>query len=131
MKRSECLRYRRAIVLGSAVLPDDVAINVPDLFERWRPGTEYTKDQRRSYNGVLYKCLQAHVSQKDWTPDVAVSLWGRVDDPGEEFPEWRQPAGAQDAYAAGAKVSHNEKHWISSVDNNVWEPGVFGWDEVI
>lgn len=23
----------------------------------------------------------------------------------------------------------DEKHWISNVDNSVWEPGVFGWDE--
>jgi hypothetical protein len=27
------------------------------------------------------------------------------------------------------KVSHNDKHWVSDYDNNVWEPGVFGWTE--
>ena len=41
----------------------------------------------------------------------------------------KQPTGAQDAYAKGAKVSHNGKHWVSTADNNVWEPGVYGWDE--
>ena len=33
------------------------------------------------------------------------------------------------AYAQGAKVSHNGKHWISDVAANVWEPGVYGWTE--
>ena len=37
--------------------------------------------------------------------------------------------GAHDAYALGAKVSHKEKHWTSTVANNVWEPGVYGWEE--
>ena len=31
----------------------------------------------------------------------------------------------------GAKVSRNSKHWISDVDNNVWEPGVYGWSEYV
>ena len=47
-----------------------------------------------------------------------------------EFPEWRQPTGAHDAYSKGDKVSHNGKHWVSDVDGNVWEPGVYGWSEV-
>ena len=51
--------------------------------------------------------------------------------PSEEYPEWVQPTGAHDAYAQGAKVSHNGKKWTSNVENNVWEPGVYGWTEVI
>ena len=47
-----------------------------------------------------------------------------------KYPEWRQPTGAHDAYAKGDKVSHNEKHWISEVDGNVWTPGTYGWSEV-
>ncbi len=77
--------------------------------------------------GKLYRVLQAHRSQADWTPDVAVSLFVQINDPGEEWPEWIQPVGAQDAYAKGAKVSHNASHWVSDVDTNVWEPGVYGW----
>ena len=41
-----------------------------------------------------------------------------------------QPTGAHDAYGFGAKVSHNGKKWTSDVENNTWEPGVFGWTEV-
>lgn len=129
MKRYEAIKLRRAIVQGSESLDDVTAMNVPYLFEPWEPGKAYKAGDRRRYGETLYKCLQAHTSQDDWAPDVAVSLWVRVDDPGVEWPEWVQPTGAQDAYANGAKVSHNEKHWVSNTDNNVWEPGVFGWDE--
>lgn len=59
----------------------------------------------------------------------AASLWSVAADPAEEWPEWSQPVGAHDAYAAGDKVSHNDKKWKSTCDGNVWEPGVYGWTE--
>ena len=100
-----------------------------DLFAEWAFPVAYTVGQIRRYNGTLYKCVQAHTSQADWTPDTASSLWSKTSDPAEEWPEWSQPVGAHDAYSKGAKVSHKEKHWISTVDSNVWEPGVYGWEE--
>ncbi len=81
------------------------------------------------YGGRLYKCLQGHTSGEGWQPDTAPSLWVQIADPAEEWPAWSQPIGAQDAYPLGAKVSHGEKHWLSTADNNVWEPGVYGWEE--
>ena len=45
------------------------------------------------------------------------------------MPAWSQPLGAHDAYAAGAKVSHNGQHWTSDINGNVWEPGVYGWTQ--
>lgn len=98
-------------------------------FPAWATGIAYVVGQRVRYNDLLYKCIQAHTSQDDWTPDAAVSLWVRTSDPGEEWPEWIQPTGAHDAYQTGDKVSYNEKHWVSTVDANVWEPGVYGWEE--
>ena len=80
-------------------------------------------------SGSMYKCVQAHTSQAGWEPDKAVSLWSAASDPAEEWPEWSQPVGAHDAYAKGDKVSHNGKHWTSTADANVWEPGVYGWTE--
>lgn len=111
-------------------IDDTDANTVKYLFDAWSgEGVAYAAGDRVLYNDLLYKVLQAHTSQADWTPDTAVSLFVRVDDPGEEWPEWRQPTGAQDAYAKDAKVSHNGKHWTSDVDANVWEPGVYGWTE--
>lgn len=122
---------RRAITLYTKELPDEQAAQLPSLFDSWDgSGMAYKAGDRVQYGDLLYKCLTDHTSQVSWTPDAAPSLWVRIDDPAVEWPEWRQPTGATDAYAKGAKVSHNGKHWISDVDNNVWEPGVSGWTEV-
>lgn len=131
MTRLQAMAYRRVIEKAAKSLDDDYAIEVPQIFPGWEDAWKYTAGDRVCYEGLLYKCLQDHTSQMDWTPDKAVSLWVRVDDPSIEWPEWRQPTGAQDAYAKGAKVSHNEKHWTSDVDSNVWEPGVYGWTEAV
>lgn len=100
-----------------------------DLFAPWAYPIAYTVGQLRRHNNKLYRCVQAHTSQADWTPDTAASLWSVAADPAEEWPAWSQPVGAHDAYAKGDKVSHNGKHWTSSVGSNVWEPGVYGWTE--
>ena len=131
LTREQAIRYRTALVKGSASLTDTDALTAPMLFPRWAVDTAYTTGERLYYNGELYKVLLDHTSQADWTPDVAVSLYVRVDDPSIEWPEWRPPQGAHDAYMAGDKVSHNDKHWISDVDNNVWEPGVSSWTEAV
>lgn len=113
----------------SGGLDEITASEHAELFAEWAYPVAYTVGQLRRYNGTLYKCVQAHTSQADWTPDTAASLWSVAADPAEEWPAWSQPIGAHDAYAKGAKVSHNGKHWTSSVDSNVWEPGVYGWTE--
>ena len=102
-----------------------------DLFAPWAYPINYKIGNIRRYGGTLYKCVQDHTSQADWTPDTASSLWAITADPAEEWPAWSQPVGAHDAYSAGAKVSHQEKHWISDQDGNVWEPGVYGWTETV
>jgi hypothetical protein len=61
-----------------------------------------------------------------WEPGV--SGWS-VQIPGGGTAEWVQPTGAHDAYGFGAEVTHNGKYWQSTVANNTWEPGVFGWTE--
>ena len=126
----QALEIRAAMDAAGNVLNDDQAIECAAMFPWWDASQHYVVDARVRYGEQLYKCLTEHDAQESWTPDAAPSLWVRIDDPAEEWPEWRQPAGATDAYAAGAKVSHNGKHWTSDVDANVWEPGVYGWAEV-
>lgn len=128
MNRMKILKLRKAIVKGSESLTDETATTVPELFDKWKPDTEYVAGERRTFGNTLYKCLLDHRSQEDWTPDIAVSLWVRTS--AEEWPEWIQPTGVHDAYNTGDKVRHNGKHWISLVDGNGWEPGVYGWEEV-
>ena len=90
--------------------------------------TAYEVGDRRQYEGLLYRCVQAHTSQTDWMPPAVPALWVRTST--EEWPEWIQPTGAHDAYNTGDKVSHLGKHWISLIDANVYEPSVYGWEEV-
>lgn len=128
--RAKAKRLRKLIEQTSATLTDTEALEGVELFPMWKTDHAYAIGDRVQYECKLYKCLQAHTSQDDWTPDAAVSLWVEVSDPSIEWPEWKQPVGAQDAYMKGDKVSHNGKHWVSDVDYNTWEPSVYGWSEV-
>ena len=114
----------------SGSIDDVTATEHTDMFAAWTSNVAYPVGALRRYAGQLYRCVQAHTSQDDWTPDAAVSLWSKVGDPSEEYPAWSQPVGAHDAYGIGDKVTHNGKHWVSTAAANVWEPGVYGWEEV-
>lgn len=82
-------------------------------------------------DGTLYKALQGHTSQEDWTPDVAVSLFAEIlpGQDGTEIGEWRQPD-STNPYMMGDKVTYNGKIYESTIDNNVWSPDVYGWQDV-
>lgn len=101
-----------------------------EIFSQWEPNITYQVGNLRVYEEKLYKCLQSHTSQEAWTPEATPALWKEAGNPAEEWPQWSQPIGAMDVYMKGDKVSYNDKHWISNVDNNSWAPGVYGWDEV-
>lgn len=133
MKRSELYRIRDMIEKAAAQLDDADALNALELFPKWQctPPMSYTYGKRVvGADGKLYKCIQPHTSQSDWPPETTTALW--VLTSVEEWPEWIQPTGAHDAYPLNAKCSHNGKHWINTgKDGNEYEPGVWGWDEVV
>lgn len=108
---------------------DKAALEGTELYKEWQVDVAYVVDERIRYEGILYKCLQAHTSQSTWTPIAAPSLWAKVLIPTPtEIPEWEQPS-STNPYAKGDKVKHNGKIWISTIDGNVWVPGVYGWEE--
>lgn len=80
----------------------------------------------------LYKCLQAHTSQADWTPDVSPSLWKVCGISENGIPEWSQPISTSDAYNTGDEVMYESVHYRSLIDNNVWNPADYpqGWEVV-
>lgn len=125
MTRAKAKQLRKLIEHLAITLDDETALTGVELFPMWGIDIDYAVDDRVQHEGTLYKCVQAHTSQENWTPDVTPALWVVVTV--EEWPEWVQPTGAQDAYAKDAKVTHNGERWISDVDSNVWEPGVYGW----
>lgn len=115
---------------AGAMLTDEQAVTVPALYRLWEICVEYALDTRVQYNGTLYKCITAHTSQETWNPADASSLWAKVlIDPSGEILPWEQPE-STNPYMKDDKVTHNGKTWVSDVDNNVWEPGVYGWSEV-
>ena len=123
-------RLRPMIVKAAKSLDDTDAVDAVELFERWRPEMDLIVDQRVSYVGRLYRVVQAHRSQDGWEPDRTPALFTEVARPGE-IPVWKQPTGAQDAYNKGDKVHYPDKPdpvYISTVDANVWQPGVYGWE---
>ena len=109
---------------------DEQAERAAVLYPEWQPDRNYVVNERILFQDVLYKVLQNHTSQETWEPAAAPSLFAKVliVDPTVITP-WEQPD-STNPYMTGDKVSHNGKNWVSDVDNNVWEPGVFGWSEI-
>ena len=134
MRKSDLLRAVRARLnqmdAALATLPDENAVDAVALFPEWRAGENYVADYRLRHEDKLYRVVQPHTSQDGWEPDKTPALFTEVAKPGE-IPVWRQPTGAQDAYMTGDKVHYptvSDPVYVSTVDNNVWEPGVYGWN---
>lgn len=123
-------RIRKQIETMAQDLNDETALDYKELFKNWSNGEAYELGDKVRYEGNLYRCLNPHTSQETWTPADAPSLWARVliENP-DVISEWVQPD-STNPYMTGDKVSHNGKTWVCSIDNNVWEPGVYGWVEV-
>ena len=102
------------------------------LFPAWRVPLAIQIGEIYRYPGdeFLYRVVQAHTTQHDWPPPLVPALFVRVAEPGT-IPDWVQPAGGHDAYNMGDQVRHVGKVWESTINANVWEPGVYGWVEVV
>ena len=130
--RTKAMQIRALIEKAAVSLSDADAIDGVMLFEKWSGDSkQYTVGQRLQHEGILYTVLQAHTSQPTWTPTDAPSLFAKVLIPDPTvIPEWEQPD-STNPYQVGDKVTHNGKTWVCNTPNCVWEPGVYGWDEVI
>lgn len=117
-------------VLDSAT--DDQALDMRPLYPEWQTGIKYKNGTYLQYNSVLYRVLQDHKSQADWTPDKAVSLYVNVADPKDPYPPYKAPTGAHDAYKKGDCVTFEGKHYRSKIDGNVHSPAEYpaGWEIV-
>lgn len=122
----QAIKIRADMNTIATTLTDEQGIELINLFEPWMLKS-YVVGDRTRYGDKLYRCVQAHTSQSDWMPNISPALWTVVSV--EEWSQWVQPIGAQDAYNTGDKVTYNDKHWVSIIDANVWEPGVYGWTE--
>ena len=125
-------KLRPYIEKAALSLTDADALEAVELFANWQSNVQYEKDTRVKYDGILYKCLQAHTSQDAWTPTAAPSLWAKVLIPDEnEIPEWEQPD-STNAYQIGDKVMFEGHIYESVIPNNIWSPSAYpaGWQLV-
>lgn len=135
------LELRKALQLFLNTLdPDTQAaemMSVATVFPTYEVGKKYKAKDVFSYgvNGVedpqLYQVLQEHTSSEEWPPDISPSLYKAIGVTEDGYPEWVQPVGVPDSYNKGDVVSRDGVVWRSTVDNNVWEPGVYGWEVVL
>ena len=130
LRRAKKMREQLDNIISN--FDDETAVTNKDLFINWSGnGVSYTTGDKVFYNDKLYKVLQNHTSQEDWNPADAPSLFAEVLIPDEDIiPDWIQPD-STNPYMTGDKVKHNNLIWQSEIDNNVWEPGVYGWTQVI
>lgn len=128
MKLARAMELRAIIEEAMSKEDDSVVLETPQLLPEWKAGITYTTGKKIQYGGVVWKVLQDHTSQEGWEPGVAPSLFAEVLIPDPDvIPEWKQPD-STNPYMKGDKVTHNGTTWICTIDNNVWEPGVYGWD---
>lgn len=130
MKRREAQVFINSLLNLRASATDEQATNAPAVYPEWKTDIEYLINDRVLYNETLYKVIIAHTSQETWTPDVSASLFAKVLISDENvISEWEQPD-STNPYMVGDKVRHDGKTWVSTVDNNVWMPSVYGWEEI-
>ena len=136
LTKEEQLENQRNLALAffAETLSDAQALQVPMLFDEFDGnGVAYEVGKRIMFEGVLYKVIQAHTSQADWTPVAAPSLFAKVinETITGEIPDWQQPD-STNAYMKGNKVKFNGKIYESVIDNNVWSPTDYpaGWKEI-
>lgn len=130
MTYTERARKMRPYIEKAATnLTDEDALQAVSLFPQWVVEHAYVVGERLQYKNVLYRVVQAHTSQADWTPDITPAMFVVVSL--DEWPEFVQPTGAHDAYNKGDKVTFEGKHYISLIDANVYSPTAYpaGWQE--
>ncbi len=131
-------QFRRALQMFAASLAEEAAMEVAYVYDEWEVGRAYKTGDFLRYgtNGVgdpqLYKVVQDHSSQADWTPDITASLYVAIGLNEKGYPVWSQPTGAHDAYNTGDIVDFNGVLYESLVDGNVYSPDAYptGWKVV-
>lgn len=113
-------------------MSDKQALDVAALFPTWHSliGQQVAAGERIWDDGKLWKVLQPHTVSAEWRPAEAVSLYVEVSI--AEWPEYRQPTGAHDAYNTGDKVTFEGHHYICKLDGTTFSPAGYSaaWELV-
>lgn len=128
-------QVKKLLRMTAETLTEEQQVEVVSIFPAWKPNISVLLNEKYQYGGLLYKVVQSHTTQLDWTPDIVPALFTRVAPP-EVIPDWVQPTGAQDVYMKGDKVHFptiNDPVYESLIDNNSWSPQEYaaGWKIVV
>lgn len=138
MSVEEVLRYLAPKLVDD--VPDETAIHMVAYFSRWEdrlnkdnpynPGADILLGERLSYAEKLWKCINPHKAQLNWTPDTAVSLFVEVS--ADEWPEIPEYITAENPWMNGQKGTWKGEHYICKMDNCVWNPEQLpsAWEKV-
>ena len=130
-KRQAAEQLRRALQLFAATLSEEQALEIATVYPVWEAGRAYAVGDILSYgtnstgDPQLYKVVQAHTSQADWTPEATPALYDAFGLDESGYPVWSQPSGAHDAYNTGDIVNYNGTLYKSLIDGNVWSPAAY------
>ena len=135
-KAQRAEQLRKVLQLFAASLDEDSALEVATVYPEWTEGKSYAAGEYVTYgennlgDPQLYKVLQAHTSQTDWTPDITPSLFSAIGLDASGYPVWSRPTGAADAYNTGDVVNYDGALYRSTIDGNVWSPEEYpaGWE---
>ena len=126
MTRTEALDYRKKVVDGemheamrpyiekaATSLDDNDAANAVKLFPTWTIGISVAVGERYQYADKLYKVVQAHTTQADWTPDATPAMWAVID---------KTHAGTLDDPIPAARGMEYEygKYYLDGEDGNTY-----------
>lgn len=118
---------RRPDVVRGKTIEEGGVFDIASLFPSWETGTVYAPMQIVRFENELFQIMQGHTSQSDWTPSTVPALYKKIGFTEDGVTIWVQPQGAHDAYQMADVVSFDGQIWESTANNNVWQPGVYGW----
>lgn len=137
MNKLQCAeQMRKALQLFAQSLTSEQALEIATVYPKYEIGKAYATGEYITYgvNGVgdpqLYKVVQSHTSQADWTPSETASLYEPIGLNKSGYAVWSKPSGSHDAYNTGDIVDYNGTLYRSLIDGNTWSPDEYptGWE---
>lgn len=100
----------------------------------WKPGVYSTGDVRM-YEGIPYKCVQAHNSMANalWTPSATPALWMQYHGTTAETARpWIAPTGAHDMYKAGEYMIWTDGAIYKCLADTIYSPADYAqaWEQI-
>lgn len=115
-----------------------VSYSRQDHIKSWEPDVAYVKDDKFYYewqttegegedeivtdHKEFYTVIQPHTSQANWLPTETAALYTSMFIFEGEYPQWKMPQGAHDAWPLGIQVEKNEIVYESLIDANTTDP---------